>query len=278
MPAFPVPYLLKFLSAVIAVLAVSQPALAQMQVASQRDDMELRATTDLPQNPTPPTSTSNCGTWPAEIETAAGQSVASAGWTIIDEFEIGAFTFVSFAGQVTARDGMRCLFENGHVGIFSGADIVALASTAAGSERAIGSIEILPDQGGVRIFDGNYHAFPMADLRVQGGNMAVLGPLAARDSFCGGRIEVPGMYGQPIHEARALLLSEGWIPSEQSEEYASDAADRRYDFPEFLECYEDSCSFEYARADDQTVLHVSTDETRQDSVLPPVSYYGVDCE
>ena len=196
---------------VAAVCLTVSPAWA-VEVASQREGVEIRAVDSLPANPGPAAEPDGCSTLGAGPETAGGKAAAAANWTVTGEITQGELTFVSFVAKTTPGTSGSCLLEGGNVGIFRGPDLLALVYAAEGRNRAPGTLQPLQPTG-IRIWDGDYGPMPLADLHMHADALLLLRPPADRDSFCDGTVSVPTLYGLPIHQARILLLAEGWKPA-----------------------------------------------------------------
>ncbi|MBA4492545.1 hypothetical protein [Paracoccus sp. S1E-3] len=233
------------------------PASAQpLEVASQREGVEIRAVASLPANPTPPADAAICGTLPAGPETTGGKAAAAADWIVTGEITQGDLTFVSFAAKATAGTSGSCLLEGGNVGIFRGPALQGLVYAAAGRARAPGTLQPLVPEG-IRIWDGDYGPSPLADLRIISDQLILLRPPADRDLFCGGAISVPSLYGLPIHQARILLLAEGWQPTPPPEQSPSDyVQEMAKALPEVQDCSGTGfgyCNYAYARESGATL-------------------------
>lgn len=268
-----------------AILICAAPAVAQqLQVASQREGIEIVATSELPTGPGTDDEASVCGFPEADNRSVGAEAVSAAGWLVTNQYGQGAFDYVSFVGRATPGTSGSCLYEDGHVAVFRGEELLAVVSPAADSDRDIGMIVGWQDQGGVRIFDGEYLPAPLADLKVHAENLALVRPVATRDSFCGGRIEVPNVYGLPIHQARILLLDEGWgLHQAQSlapSDPASDIAQGEGGLPEIQGCAGTGfgyCNFQYDWADGVATLTLTTAGDWPEGSSPPVVNYGAEC-
>lgn len=263
---------------------VALPAAGQsVQVASQREGVAIVATSDLPTNPNGAPEASICGGL-NELHSPAAGRVAEAGWGVTNEYEEGGLTYVSFVGRTTQGTSGSCLLEDGNVGIFRGEELLALVYADPAIGRSVGTLMGLQN-GGVRIFDGDYLSAPLADLKVHADELALVRTVADRDGFCNRPIEVPSLYGLPIHQARILLMDEGWvgIPAQDlnPEDYAYDIAQGEGGLPEIQGCSGTGfgyCSFAYDYNDGAARLSVTTAGEWPEGSSPSVVDFGAECD
>ncbi len=141
--------------------------------------------------------------------TAGGKVARSLGWTVVGEARIGALTAVGIARGYKHAVGRFDFHADGNVAIFEGAKVLAVLHRHASSHVGIGDLQSL-EGGRVRVYTSLPIA-PRGDL-VLTGHQLHYGPLASVDRYCGGRAQVPNIYGQPIMRARAMLKAAGWRP------------------------------------------------------------------
>ena len=260
-------------------LLAAPPALA-LEVASQREGVEIRAMDSLPANPGPAVESDGCSTLDAGPETAGGKAAAAANWAVTGEITQGDLTFVSFVAKSTPGTSGSCLLEGGNVGIFRGPDLLGLVYAAEGRNRAPGALQPLhPD--GVRIWDGDYGQMPLADLHLHGDALLLLRPPADRDSFCDGAVTVPSLYALPIHQARILLLAEGWQPARPNEQSPSGYVQAmEKTMPELQDCSGTGfgyCSYAYTK-DGGAALTVTSAGEGMEGSSPAVVAYAARCD
>ncbi len=212
----------------------------------------------------------------AEARTPAGRRVAAAGWAVTREAALGSYQVVSFVRRAEPGTSGTCRLIDGNVGVFRGAELVAIAyAPAAGA--AIG--RITPFGGdALRIWDGDFLNQPVADLRLGADGALTIQPLAAEERACGGRAVVPNIHGRPIDQARALLLRQGWTPAPPAPREGNDsrvAALIRRGVPEVEDCSGTGfgfCGYNY-RIQGAT-LSVTT---VGDNDFPTVAGYSITC-
>lgn len=264
------------LSALCLLLPTTAAAQA-LEYASQRDGLEIRAVDTLPANPS--SEGDGCGAQTEPLETEGGKIVADAGWIVTTEITQDTLTFISFVGQATAGTSGSCLMEGGTIGVFRGPDLLALAYAAEDARRQIGSLQQL-EGGALRIWDGDYGSSPLADLRVTG-ELVLIRPISDRDSFCAGKISLPSLYGLPIHQARILLLAEGWQPQPDATQTSSDyVRDMAKSLPELVDCAGTGfgyCGYNYSHKDGASLSVTSAGEALEGS-SPTVVDYRAECE
>jgi hypothetical protein len=176
----------------------------------------------LPKAPASATSQKDCDWMLVKPQTAGGQAVAALGWGVTAEVPLGAYQAVSFAGQFEPSTSGTCQIDKGNVAIFSDRQLIALAYAAKGAKQTIGSIAVLQD--GLRIWDGDLVAAPVADIHVIDGKGLEVVAVAAEDAVCQSAGKVPNVYGKPIDQARQSLISAGWAPLKNPKDLAADEA------------------------------------------------------
>lgn len=211
--------------------------------------------------------------------TQGGRLAESNGWFVTWEEVISSYDVVSFVGGFGPGTSGSCELLDGNIGIFEAGELIALAYSADTSAISIGAIEAL-EAGGVRIWDGDYLPYPVADLHIGDGTIEIT-PLAEIDRVCGGAAEVPSIHGMPIGEARTLLEDHGWsaVAGDELDEFDRRAADYRAEgLIEVASCSGTGfgyCAFLYAS--DAGMLHVTTVSDPEPPQTPSISSYGVDC-
>lgn len=211
-----------------------------------------------------------------EARTAAGRAVAAAGWAVAREAALGAYQVVAFARRAEPGTSGTCQVLDGNVGVFRGAELVAIAYAPRGG-AAIGAISPFGSDA-VRIWDGDFLRRPVADLRLGADGALILQSLAAEERVCGGRAVVPNIYGRPIDQARALLLRHGWSPAPPPSRDGNDtriAELVRRGVPEVEDCAGTGlgfCNYTYRGA--AGTLSVTT---AGDDEFPAVVGYGATC-
>ncbi len=212
----------------------------------------------------------------AAAQTPAGRQVIAAGWAVTRETALGPYHVVSFVRGAEPGTSGACRLLDGNIGIFRGADLVAIAY-APGGGAAIGSVRPFGTDA-LRIWDGDVLSQPVADLQIGPDGSPAIRPLAAEERVCGGKATVPNIYGRPIDQARAMLQRSGWTPappdSREGHDSRVDALVRR-GVPEVEDCAGTGfgfCAFAYRGA--AGTLRVST---AGEGDSPAVAGYGVDC-
>ncbi len=243
--------------------------------------IEFVALGHLPKAPASATSQKDCDWMLAKPKTAAGQAVAALGWGVTAEVPLGAYQAVSFAGQFEPSTSGSCQIDKGNVAIFSDRQLIALAYAGKGAKQTIGSIAVL--QEGLRIWDGDLVAAPVADIHVLDGKSLEVVAIAAEDAVCQSAGKVPNVYGKPIDQARQSLISAGWAPLKNPKDLAADEAQ----YGQELELSKQGiievdacsgtgfnfCNFYYRR--DAMELSVTT---AGEEGLPRVVGYGAQCD
>ena len=264
---------------VLSLSLMAIPPAQAFEVASQRDGVEISATANLPANPNPAPDADTCGILLAAAETAGGKAAAAANWAVTGEITQGDLTFVSFAAKATTGTSGSCLLEGGNVGIFRGADLLGLVYAAEGRVRAPGTLQPL-EPAGIRIWDGDYGPTPLADLRIIADELILLRPPADRDGFCAGAVTVPSLYGLPIHQARILLLAEGWQPAPTDEQSPSGyVQELAKSMPELQDCSGTGfgyCGYAYGKGG--ATLTVTSAGEGMEGSSPAVVDFAARCE
>lgn len=263
----------------LAATALSAAKASAVDLVRQAGALELALLATLPANPAADPGEALCSVLGDAPITAAGQLVASAGWKVTGELEMGALILVSFVGRVEQGTSGSCLLGDGNVGIFQDGALQGLIYAPEGSELGIGSMQPLEGDR-IRIWDGDYLSQPLADLQIVGGDLVILTQVASRDSFCEGAVTVPNIYGLPLHLARRMLLAEGWTPAAISDPPTMGwTAEMRRDWPELEDCSGTGfgyCSWSYAKIADEG-LSVTTAGEAPEGSSPTVIDFGATC-
>lgn len=174
----------------------------------------------IPKAPGSAKSQKECGFLLVKPKTAGGRIVAALGWGLTAEVPFGAYDAVSFAGQFEPSSSGSCETREGNVAIFKDRQLIALAYATKGVKQTIGTISALRD--GLRIWDGSLAATPVADIHFLDGYLFQIDPVADQDLVCAGQGKVPNIYGKPINTAREALMSDGWVPLKNPQDFAAD--------------------------------------------------------
>lgn len=217
--------------------------------------------------------------WGIEPETAGGQKVTEAGWTLLEELPLGKFKIVSFAGSLEPATSGACYINHSYVGVYDGETLVSLLEAAGGPVNT-GRISTFEDKGRiVRIWDGDIAPLPLADLVLTEAGTLEVAELTAEEKLCDGASIVPNIYGKPLSEARASLATYGWQPHAQEDAEADIGgrirALKEQGVIEVTSCSGTGfgyCAFEYRRP--ESALTVTTIGDAED---PAVSSYELRC-
>lgn len=188
-------------AALCGVPAAAQPAAT---------DITLKPGTELPQADAP-IDLGLCRHHGVEPRTAAGQVVGGAGWAVTDEEPLGALTAVSFVAGSRSMTSGACVLSGGRVGIFDGAELLALVEDSQPGGTAIAHLRRSGDR--LRIWDGAMLSRPVADIMLAE-NVPAIVPLPPFDIFCGGALRMPLIHGLTLGDANILLADHGWEQAE----------------------------------------------------------------
>ncbi|ARO13423.1 hypothetical protein BVG79_00063 [Ketogulonicigenium robustum] len=155
----------------------------------------------------PPDGDRSC--FAAPPTSVGGQLVDALGWHVTSEAPLGPYTLVSFAAGANEAGGGACAISGGNIGVFSDDHLLGLIWAEGDMPFAIGGLEAL-ENGAVRLRDGDVLSLPTADIALTAAGHIALAPLPERESVCGGSMELPLRYGQPIATAREAYLAAGW--------------------------------------------------------------------
>lgn len=180
-------------------------------IASQVEGLSAVALTELPDGKarSDDPASERCTMSEKDLFTPAGQLVAARNWMVTAEIEHAGYTFVSFVGHAENGPSISCYLSDGNVAVFQGTKLLGVVYANNMATRDIGLVHALEGDR-LRIFDGGYPYMPLADLQVIDDDLIIVGNVADRDSFCGGRVSVPNIRNLEIHDARRVLFSEGW--------------------------------------------------------------------
>lgn len=201
-------------------LMLAGPALAAPDATAPRTesdlpDVTLTALGTLPRSPEKGSLDQFCDHYRVAPESDAGKLVAGRGWIVTSEAKLGSYQVVSFASGFEPGTSGICFARNANIGIFSQADLVALAYTAKTSKTVLGPVAAL-DGGAVQVWGGDGPGSPIGEIHdVQG--VLRLQANAAEQPVCGGKAVVPNIYDKSIPEARKLLAAKGWAPKAPDE-------------------------------------------------------------
>ncbi|WP_346245813.1 hypothetical protein [Sphingomonas rustica] len=184
------------------------------RLTSKISGLMISASGDLPKAPAEAGARDDCAHLLSDPKTAAGREVAERGWGVTGEAKVGDYQAVSFVGSFERGTSGSCLLGKGNVALFKDGKLAALAWMKPGSPRSLARIETLGDDR-LRLWDGDFLSQPFADLVADATGTIAAIPMAEKDAVCGGKAEVPNLYGVPIATARARLARHGWTPGER---------------------------------------------------------------
>lgn len=269
-------------SLALTFLAVSlaSPALADLSLQSETLGLDLVPLAALPAAPKAQGDIEFCAHLFVEtVTTPGGQDAAAKGWHVTAELPFGDLTAVSFVGSATQATSGTCELTDGNVGLYSGSQLVALLYSTKAEKLMIGRIRPFGD--GLRILSGDVLPGTTADLVRAGEEVTVTDP-AKDEPVCNGTATVPQIEGLPIDAARKALIAAGWQPvpgdpAQQALGFAQVIA--AAGVPEVEDCSGTGfgfCAYRYSGTAGE--LSVTTaGEIGEDSSLPTVTSYGVDC-
>lgn len=155
-----------------------------------------------------------CNGYRAKKLTTIGSHVASLGWIVTSEAQLGRYHVVTFASGFTAGTSAMCFARNANIGVFDGSRLIALAFTPRSAKRALGIVE--PLESGALLIWGDPPGWPVGELH-EGANSLRLTAISAERTFCHRRAVVPNVYGKPLDVARKILIAHGWLPLRRRE-------------------------------------------------------------
>lgn len=265
---------------VLLLLALAaSPALAETPLSSQVPGLEIVPLSELPVNGNQGDTGLCDHLFVATITTPGGKDAAAKGWHVTAEAPLGDLTAVSFVGSTEPATSGTCELLEGNVGLYSGAQLVAVVYSSQPAKLQIGRIRAFGD--GLRILSGDILPGTVADLVQVGGALQVNAP-ATEEPVCNGSAMVPGIEGLPVDKARKLLMQSGWEPipgdpAQQALGWAKDLA--AAGVPEVEDCSGTGfafCSFSYSGPEGRLQV-ITAGEGGEDGSLPAVSGYDVTC-
>lgn len=208
-----------------------------IQLVSQVSGLNVVELSELPQRQTKVQKDTRwqCALLDEEINTAAGRLVSAHNWWVTGEVERAGFTFVSFVASSEPTTSASCIYSDGNVGIFRGEKLLGVVYADKAAERTVGDISALEGDR-LRIYDGGQVNMPLADLEIVGHDLLIVRNVSNRDSFCGGAISAPNIFGLSIPIARQVLFAEGWEAGPVPLDDYSYIPESRKQFPEVDAC------------------------------------------
>ena len=183
---------------------------ARYSMRSSIDGMYLFAAKSLPRIEHATDSPDWCDKWGTFApETPAGKLAVSQGWKITGEERLGPLTALSIIRKYEPAPGAMCVAIDGYAVFFEGTNVVGALHRDQQAWFSVGRLEKL-ESGALRIWTSTTQA-PLGDLTLKGHQIS-LGPTAAMNSECAGRMKVPGLFRMPIERAHKILLGSGWRP------------------------------------------------------------------
>ncbi len=199
---------------------------------------------------------------------AEARAMAAQGWIITSDHKAGPYRLIAAVGREQAGTSGTCLRGDGRIALFQNGQIRALVqeqSPAGDQPTRIASLDPL-DQGGFRLFDGDYLGQAVAGLQIGSDGSVRIIPQAKVDTACGGRARVPNLYNLPINRAHDVLARHGWVPAggqgQNGVPAPEDCAGTGLGF----------CNYAYQGAQGRLTV-----TTAGEADYPPVVGYGVEC-
>jgi hypothetical protein len=254
-----------------------------IQLASQVSGLNVAELSELPHRQTKAQKDTRwqCALRDEEINTAAGKLVSAHNWWVTGEVERAGFTFVSFVASSEPTTSASCIYSDGNVGIFRGEELLGVIYADKAAERAVGDIGALEGDR-LRIYDGSDLNMPLADLEIVGHDLVIVRNVSNRDSFCGGAISAPNIFGLSIPIARQVLFAEGWeagpVPIDDDTDAFGHAA--RKQFPELDTCSGTGfgfCAYVYSKEEGQ-IMRVISAGGEPDEMANHVIRFSAYCE
>jgi len=201
---------MKLLARVVMLAALCGAVAAAAAVAQPEVGITIAAGAELPHAPAP-IDRGYCRHLEVAPRSAAGRSVAGAGWPTISEEPLGALTAVSFVAGFRSMTSGACIMTGGRIGFFDGADLLALAAPLQPDGSAIGHLR-RAGADRLRIWGGEMLPRPTADVMLAEGDPVIV-PLPSSDVICDGTLTMPLVHGLTLTEAGELLAGHGWEPT-----------------------------------------------------------------
>ncbi|MCW3849280.1 hypothetical protein OF829_18740 [Sphingomonas sp. LB-2] len=228
---------------------------------------ELPATTTLP-------AEGNCDHFVEPVSPAA-KLAAQKGWRVLGEERFKQFQVVLIARGGDAMTSGRCNYIDSNLAFFEGGRLIGILYPKGKDSTPIAGIE--PVDGHLRVWSTD----PMAlgQVNLTGTNLSY-DEISGGDRVCGGKYNVPTVFGLPYAEARKKLIAAGWraLPSKEEVSQIADYAAARRRFPELDTCAGTGygeCGYTLTAADGVTTLGVVTLGDVDDAT---VSGYDVACD
>lgn len=180
------------------------------EASSEVPGVSLTDISYLPRSPENGIDDGVCDGYRAANLTATGRAVEARGWIVTSEASLGRYRVISFASGFDQSTSAICTVRNGNIGVFDGAQIVALAYSPRGSDASLGWVEEL-DNGGLLVWGGGYPAPPLGELHLER-DRPRLRTVAPEQEFCQRTVVVPNVYGMPIGTARVEIIASEWRP------------------------------------------------------------------
>lgn len=213
----------------------------------------------------------------APPEHPAGKAVQAAGWQVISEAGLGGHALVAFAADSSLGPEGVCEYANSNLGVFAGDRLVGLFWSRGDASKLFGRLEQGPD-GVVTINNSTFPVVPVAQLALRN-NAFVLQALPPSVAGCGGRVQLPQLWLEPIGKMRARLIETGWSPVAGTATGTEAEFIQQHGFPEVASCSGTAinyCSFAYSTAG-ATLRIITVGELGED-YQPMVADHELSCE
>ena len=148
-----------------AAAQAGETARTRARVVSDVEGLTFTWLNNLPNRPGSDKMGELCEGYVIKSTSQAGKVVASHGWVVTGEAKIGSYQAVSFAGKLEFAGSGACSVEQGNIGFFDGATLVALIYAPKLSKKTIGAIKPL-EGGGIRVWDGDPLSVPSGDIQL----------------------------------------------------------------------------------------------------------------
>jgi len=241
---------MKTTSKVIATIALATalPVAASGNTVSLRaafPDIEVTLRATLPE--APKDRQQECRTAPAA--SPAGQAVAAKGWQVISEASLGDYTLVTFAANSSPGAGGVCELPDGNLAVFKGSQLTGFFWSTLTDNDFFGSLDA-QREGILDLRRAAFPTVPVAEITLSADTIT-LQPLPKTLPGCGGTVEIPQLWLDPIGKVRESLIALGWTPMTPQAQDPISADMQAQGFPETESCSgtgENYCSYEYAQA------------------------------
>jgi hypothetical protein len=260
-----------------------EPAGAVLAVSSRVPAIKIVASNELPSVRTKEKLGAFCQNYVITPVTVAGRAAASRGWYLTTEVSFGPYFAVGIFSKAEDGTSSSCLIKDGNIVVYQAGNLVAIAyakpANNDGDSGDIGSVLATSMPGTVRIWPGTVGS-PTADLAVTTEGL-VVNNVAAQDSGCNGRVQVPNIFDMTIENARVRLAKFGWKPAlPTKEESQADpawdraAAMRKTGLTEVHECAGTGfgfCGLDYRHSGGENLSVTTADDP------PQVISYDIRC-